>query len=611
MNGWSTIELWAAWIATSVVLTVSATSLGWWFAQRRSSISSFAPSYQLELLDSLYNNSPIAFAVIDRLGKFLDINCDPMELFGYTKSEMAGQPFATMVDDDSHEVTLHMFHRTLKGDKCTQEIRIIHKLGHPLDLNIQTSPLIRRNKIIGILVFIQDISDHKRTLERIRHMAYYDDLTGLPNRRFFTNHLENKLQAVRANKTSLAVCYIDVDRFKLVNASFGRDFGDMLLHQIAERLTRCLPEAGDLAHLEGDEFAACLELLQGEEDISKHVSLMMSVLDEPFELSGVPIHITVSIGIAVSFAGIEDANTLLKRADTALHRVKENGRNDYLLHSCDMEHVALQKLTIQHEMRRALTNNEFVLYYQPQYDLVTGQIVGTEALVRWKHPERGLVPPNQFIPAAEESGIIVQLGEWVIEEACKQNKAWQDQGIPCITVSVNLSFRQFSQRKLTSKVEDILRQTGLESKHLVLEITESMTMDVQHAYECLKELTDLGVSISIDDFGTGYSSFHYLKNLPIAKLKIDRSFVSDIERDPNDAAIVAAIIVMAHNLQLQVIAEGVETEFQVRFLRSHQCDQMQGYFGSPPLPSEEIQQLLQEKLSCSGLSTPMKKALSS
>lgn len=611
VNEWSASGLWSAWIITIVILTGCASSLGWYLARRSSRITSSAPSYQSELLDSLYNNSPIAFAVIDRQGRFLDINSDPIELFGYTKQEMAGQPFVTMVDDGSFQVTLQMFHRTLKSDKCTKEIRIIHKQGHPIDLNIHTSPLIRRNKIIGILVFIQDISDKKRTLERIRHMAYYDDLTGLPNRRFFTNRLEGMLNAAHESGATLAVCYIDVDRFKLVNASFGRDFGDMLLLQIAERLTRCLPEAGDLAHMEGDEFAAVLSNLEGDEDLTSRVKRMMSVLDEPFELSGIPVHITVSVGIAMCSRGIDDACTLLKRADTVLHRVKENGKNDFLLYSSDMDNVALQKLTIQHEMRRAILNNEFVLYYQPQYDLASGQIVGTEALIRWIHPERGLVPPGEFIPAAEESGIIVPLGDWIIEEACRQNKTWQNMGLPCIPVSVNLSFRQFSQRNLTGKLGLILHNTGLDAKYLELEITESMTMDVQRASECLRELTNLGVNISIDDFGTGYSSFHYLKNLPIARLKIDRSFVRDIQHDPNDAAIVAAIIAMAHNLQLQVIAEGVESEDQVHFLRAHRCDEMQGYFGSPPLPSDEIYRLLLEKLNRSALPLAIKNAVSS
>lgn len=597
MNEWSADGLWPAWIIASAVMTASAALLGWLLARRRTRISSSAPSYQIELLDSLYNNSPIAFAVIDRQGRFLDINRDPSEWIGYSKEEMVGQPFSTLVDDGSRSITLQVFHRTLKGEKCSQEIRILHKQGHPIDLNIHTSPLMRRNKMIGILVFIQDISDHKRSLERIRYMAYYDDMTGLPNRRYFTNRLEDKLLVSRATGTRLAVCYLDVDRFKLVNASFGRDFGDMLLLQIAERLTRCLPETGDLARMEGDEFAACLDNLEDDIDVTRRLDQLMSVLEEPFEMNGVPVHITVSIGVAVRVSKEcpEDAGTLLKKADTALHKVKENGKNDYLLHSCDMDHVALHKLTIQHEMRRALQNQEFLLYYQPQYDLATNQIVGFEALIRWMHPERGLISPVEFIPAAEESGIIVPLGNWVIEEACRQNKAWQNLGMPCIPVSVNLSFRQFSQQNLTGNIYDILQQTGLEAKYLELEITESMTMDVDRASQCLKELTGLGVNISIDDFGTGYSSFHYLKNLPIARLKIDRSFVRDIQQDPNDAAIVAAIIAMAHNLQLQVIAEGVETEEQVHFLRSHRCDEMQGYFGSPPLPSDKVLELLQEK----------------
>ncbi|MCD9022838.1 EAL domain-containing protein [Cohnella sp. NL03-T5] len=550
----------------------------------------------MELLDSLYNNSPIVFAVIDRQGRFLDINRDPSDMVGFSKEEMTGQPFTAMVDHSSHDLTFQLFHRTLKGEKCSQEIKVLHKQGHSIDLNIYTSPLIRRNKIIGILVFIQDISDRKRSLDRIRHMAYYDDMTGLPNRRFFMNRLEQKLKASRESGARLAVCYLDVDHFKLVNASFGRDFGDMLLLQIAERLTRCLPEPGDLARMEGDEFAACLDNIEDDEDVTGRLDKMMSVLEEPFEMNGVPVHITVSIGVAVREDGVEDAGNLLKRADTSLHRVKVTGKNHYLLHSSDMDHVALKKLTLQHEMRRALSNKEFMLYYQPQYDLASGQIVGMEALIRWLHPERGLIPPAEFIPAAEESGIIVPLGNWVIEEACRQNKAWQDEGMPSIPVSVNLSFRQFSERNLTDKVADILEKIGLDARYLEIEITESMTMDVERASHCLKELTCLGVNISIDDFGTGYSSFHYLKNLPIARLKIDRSFVRDIQQDPNDAAIVAAIIAMAHNLQLQVIAEGVETEDQVHFLRSHRCDEMQGYFGSPPLPGSGVLQLLREKL---------------
>ncbi|MFC5529374.1 putative bifunctional diguanylate cyclase/phosphodiesterase [Cohnella yongneupensis] len=589
-------DLWPAWIAAGSITAASAAMLWRRLASNRSRESSSAPSYQTELLNSLYDSSPVAFAVIDKQGKFIDINRDPTELIGYGKSEMSGLPFTKLVDEEYHDLMREAFLQTLKGHNVSQEIRVLHKLGHPLDLNISTSPLRRRGSIIGILVFFQDISDRKRSLERIRHMAYYDDMTGLPNRRFFTGRLEEKLRSSQATGAKLAVCYIDVDRFKLVNASFGRDFGDMLLLQIAERLTRCLRETGDIARMEGDEFVALLDSLADEQDVSRRLDAIMAELEEPFELKGVPVPITVSIGVAVYDDTTVDAGTLLKRADTALHRVKENGKNHYALFAPEMDPIAMQKLTIQHELRRALHNEEFRLHYQPQYDLASGQIVGLEALIRWQHPERGLVSPGEFIPAAEESGMIVPLGDWVIEEACRQNKQWQLAGLPRIPVSVNLSFRQFSHKNLKGKVAEVLAQTELEARFLELEITESMTMDVDRASLSLKELTDLGVNISIDDFGTGYSSFHYLKKLPIARLKIDRSFVRDIQQDPNDAAIVAAIIAMAHNLQLQVIAEGVETEDQVHFLRLHRCDEMQGYFGSPPLDSERAGRLLEQHL---------------
>ena len=596
VNGWSNDGLWLAGIAGVAALTASAASLGWIFSRKRYRTEHAGPAYQWELLNSLYNHSPIAFAVIDRQGRFLDINRDPSDMVGYGKDELNGKSFETMLADSSQGRTRLVFQRTLQGEVCSTEIKVIHKQGHAIDLNIHTSPLVRRNRTIGILVFIEDISDRKRSLERIRYMAYYDDMTGLPNRQFFMSLLEGRLRAARESGRPLAVCYIDVDHFKLINASFGRDFGDMLLLQIAERLSRSLSVPGDLARMEGDEFAACLDSMQSADEVSARLDELMSVLKEPFELNGVPVHVTVSIGVSVSPDGSDDAATMLKRADTALHRVKVNGKNDYMLHSGDMDHIAIEKLTIQHEMHSALRNQEFVLHYQPQYDLASGQIVGMEALVRWQHPERGLVSPAEFIPAAEESGLILPLGEWVIEEACRQNKAWQDQGLLSIPVSVNLSLRQFSQQNLTGKISEILRQTGLDPRYLELEITESMTMDVERASQYLQELIDLGVNISIDDFGTGYSSFHYLKNLPIARLKIDRSFVRDIEQDPSDAAIVAAIISMAHNLQMQVIAEGVETKDQVHFLRSHRCDEMQGYFGSPPLSSAGAQGLLSEKL---------------
>lgn len=548
-------------------------------------------SYQLELLKSIYN-SPVTIAVLDRHGVVLDFNHDPYETFGCSKTDMLGRRFAEWLDEESYHDAVQAFRRTLAGKPGTQSVRIVNKAGGHVDLNANLAPLSNEGEIVGVVVFMQDISEHKRSLNRIHYMAYYDDMTGLPNRRFFTSRLEEKLVESYRDGTLLAVCYLDVDRFKLVNASYGRDSGDMLLLQIAERLTRFFPDPGSLARMEGDEFAGLLTDVKSAEEVASRMDELMRLFEAPFELGSVPLHVSVSIGVMIGQGLEEDGATLLKKADAALYRAKENGRNDYQLYTSDFEHQALHKLTLQHEMMNALQNGEFLLHYQPQYDLATGRIVGLEALVRWMHPERGLVPPGEFIPAAEDSGIIVPLGDWVLQEACRQNKEWQDAGMTPIPVSVNLSFRQFTQRNLIGKIAGVLRQTGLDPSYLKLEITESMTMDVERALSFLRELRELGVGISIDDFGTGYSSFHYLSNFPIGSLKIDRSFVRDIDGNANNAAIVAAIIAMAHNLQLQVIAEGVETIEQVRFLQQHGCDEMQGYFGSPPLPGHGIVQLL-------------------
>jgi diguanylate cyclase (GGDEF)-like protein/PAS domain S-box-containing protein len=586
------------WIAIIAVGAAGAAAWSWLRAYNRSRRHLAAPSYQTELLHSLYHHGPVIFSIIDRQGRFLDINQDPSGLIGYTKEELAGQSFERLLDDESRNLTLETFKQSLSGETCSLDIRVLHKSGRLVDLNIATSPLIRRGKTIAILVFIQDISERKRTLERNHYMAYYDDMTGLPNRRLFTNRLEGKIEACAGKPLKPAICYLDVDAFKLVNTSFGRDFGDMLLMQIAERLMRYLNEQGDLARMEGDEFAGYLGEVRDEAEASAKVEALMKMLEEPFELNGLPIHLSVCIGVAVHAPG-DDAVAMLRKADTALQRAKANGRNDYLLHTDEMDPEAMHKLKYYHEMRRGLAGGEFQLYYQPQFDLATGQIVGMEALLRWNHPERGLISPKDFISEAEESGIIVPLGDWVLEEACRQVKQWhQKKGIPKVPVSVNLSIHQFVRRNMAAKVAEVLEQTGLEAKYLELEITETMTMDVDRATQCLKELRELGVQVSIDDFGTGYSSFHYLKRLPIGRLKIDRSFIRDIPEQPEDAAIVISMISMAHNMQLQVIAEGVENAEQMWFLRRHRCDEMQGYYGSPPVPPEEMYRLLLNRANC-------------
>nr|WP_221626793.1 GGDEF domain-containing phosphodiesterase [Cohnella lubricantis] len=542
------------------------------------------------MLQSIYE-SPVTIVVLNSDGQIVDINRDPSVLFGSAREDIMGQPFTAWLDESSREDAVSTFGRTLAGETGTQPIRFVSGDGRYSDFNVHAAPLRHKKKIVGVVMCMYDIGDHKRSLDRIHYMAYYDDMTGLPNRRHLTNRLEEALKNAGQRGNSFAVCYLDVDRFKLVNASFGRDSGDMLLLQIAERLTRFFPQ-GCLSRMEGDEFAGLLPDVRDAAHVSDRLSELIRMFEEPFELSGVPLHITMSVGVSIADGMEEDGAALLKKADAALNRAKENGRNDFQLYTADFEYQAIHKLTLHHELLEGLQKREFILHYQPQYDLASGRIVGFEALVRWRHPIRGLVPPGEFIPAAEESGIIVPLGEWVLREACRQNKEWQDAGMPPLPMSVNLSVRQFSRRDLIEKIAEALRETKLDPKYLKLEITESMTMDVQRALSLLKELKELGVDISIDDFGTGYSSFNYLRHFPIGSLKIDRSFVWDIADNPSNAAIVASIIAMAHNLELQVIAEGVETIEQVRLLREHGCDEMQGYYGSPPLPGSGIEELL-------------------
>ncbi|SFS99823.1 bifunctional diguanylate cyclase/phosphodiesterase [Paenibacillus sp. BC26] len=587
---------WAIWLqiaAAAVVLIIAFRLVQMSFTHKR---VVQAESIHTPIVESLLAYSPIPLAVIDLQGNFVEMNAASSRLIGYEAHELLGKSFFPLIDSTNEEGILAAFGQMLEGDLTDMTIDIKHSYGYSFKLNINTAPVIRNGSCIGVLIISQDVSDRNRVQERIRYMANYDDMTGLPNRHSFMKLLDDRLTdaRVRGDVGQLAIFQLDVDRFKLINASFGREFGDMLLLQVAERLTRGLTEMDAAARMEGDEFAILYAHAGDVQELDCKAKELKRLLDEPFELQGFPLHITASIGIAVNHAIGDDAGLLVKKADLALAKVKDSGKNDYLCYSEEWDDSSRERLALEHDLKIALQKEQFVLHYQPQYHLGTGEMVGVEALVRWEHPERGLVPPGQFIPLAEENGLIVQIGDWVLREACRQNKAWQDAGLRQIPVSVNLSIRQFMQQNLHQKVADILHETGLDASYLDLEITETMTMDVTHASGCLLELTKLGVTISIDDFGTGYSSFHYLKNLPIGRLKIDRSFVRDIQQDPSDAAIVAAIIAMAHNLNLQVIAEGVETEEQKQFLQEHSCDEMQGFLWSPPVRGAAIMDILKQ-----------------
>ncbi|MGZ9583268.1 putative bifunctional diguanylate cyclase/phosphodiesterase [Paenibacillus marinisediminis] len=540
---------------------------------------------------------PLPTLLMTRQGEIVILNAVFRDKSGFS-AEQADPVVTTLFEERSVHALLSTLQQVTEDGMPKQvELTSYHSLGFRQDWHAGVIPSPFRQCVDSelIMVYMQDNSTSRHMAEKIHYMSYYDDMTGLPNRRMFIQKLEESINSARKEHFSIAVLYMDLDRFKRINDTFGSDFGDMLLMQIADRLLRSMTDNDFLARMDSDEFACFMSYTSTEEEVAGRVEQLLAVMQEPFVLDDIPVHVTLSIGVVserIHIAPDDNVTLFMKRADAALAMVKQRGKNSYLFFSPDMDTPSLERITLEHEMLNGLQDGQFELYYQPQVELDTKQIVGVEALVRWNHPERGMVPPAEFIPLAEENGFIVPLGEWVIQEACRQNKQWQSEGLPHIPVSVNLSVRQFEQHDLIKVVEHALTVTGLKPQYLDLEITETMTMDVSRALRVMKDLKRMGVTISIDDFGTGYSSLLYLKNFPINRLKIDRSFVRDLEQDPNDAAIVSAIIAMGHKMNLQVIAEGVENKDQVEFLQEHACDELQGYYFSPPLPVNKIEAML-------------------
>jgi diguanylate cyclase (GGDEF)-like protein/PAS domain S-box-containing protein len=441
-----------------------------------------------------------------------------------------------------------------------------------------------------------DITARKLSEQRIHHVAQHDVLTGLPNRSLLQDRLSQAVAYSMRCAHPVWVMLIDLDRFKFVNDSMGHKAGDVLLMTVAARLRSALRDTDTVARLSGDEFVV---ILTEHEDQNLSVDIVQRLMDsvaKPVMLGSKEFFVTCSIGVAVYPTDGAPAESLIEHADIAMYRAKKLGRNNFQFYTPAMNEEAMERVRIESALRNALERNEFVLHYQPQVDLASGQIVGMEALIRWQHPEMGMVAPSRFIGVAEETGLIVQIGAWVMRAACLQNQAWQQAGLGKLRVAVNLSARQFGAANLIEQIRTVLAETALAPGCLEIELTESLFMsDVTLAVELLHAMKALGVNLSIDDFGTGYSSLSYLSRFPIDVLKIDRSFVAEITRDSNDAAIVASIIALAHNLKLAVIAEGVETEEQLDYLRRHGCDEMQGYYFSRPLPAGEFEQLVRQQ----------------
>ena len=432
-----------------------------------------------------------------------------------------------------------------------------------------------------------------QTEKRIRHMALHDALTSLPNRALLQDRVTQAIaQADRAGR-SMALMFVDLDNFKHINDSLGHIVGDRLLCEVSNRLKQCVRKSDTVARLGGDEFVICVTGLDNGNQAASLAQKILAALEQPLLIDGMDLHTSGSIGIGMYPDDGDNVEALMRAADTAMYHAKSKGRGNFQFFTAALDHAAQQRLSIESRLRMALPKGEFQLHYQPQVDIATGRIVSVEALLRWRHPGRGFVPPLEFIPIAEESGMIMRIGEWVLEEACNQLRRWRDAGHETLCVAVNLSARQMLQPDFADQVQAILARTGLPTSALDLEITESVLMQPgEESTATLKRLFDMGVQLSVDDFGTGYSSLAYLKRFPIHALKIDRSFVSGIGQDPSDAAIVSTIIVMARNLRLKVIAEGVETGDQAAFLAKNGCALAQGYYYSRPIEAHAVDALL-------------------
>ncbi|MCP1311100.1 putative bifunctional diguanylate cyclase/phosphodiesterase [Paenibacillus tyrfis] len=445
-----------------------------------------------------------------------------------------------------------------------------------------------------ILYFmLTDMRNREFTVRQLTYLAYHDMLTGLPNRQKFQQTVGMSIRKAKLSGRKLSVMFIDLDRFKNVNDTFGHAFGDLLLTEAAERLKSGL-QAGDCVSRQGgDEFTVLIKDTSQPQDAEKVAQKIIHLLSQPFAIDGHELRVGCSIGIAMYPQDGEDPITLMKNADTAMYRAKELGKNGYQFYKAEMNDTVIQKLVMEEWLNKALEQEEFVLYYQPQVDIFTARMNGMEALIRWNHPRLGFISPGEFIPLAEETGLIIPIGQWVLRTACKQNKAWQLAGFPPLKMAVNISPIQFHQHDFVQVVLDALQESGLEPRYLELEITEGIAMyHVDQVIQKLQTLRELGVHISMDDFGTGYSSLNYLKKFPIDKLKIAQQFVRDITIDPDDAAIVQAIMAMALSLKLNVIAEGVETEEQLSFLLDIKCREIQGYIYSKPVPANEFTDLM-------------------
>jgi diguanylate cyclase (GGDEF)-like protein/PAS domain S-box-containing protein len=546
--------------------------------------------HQAQILDHIHES----VLTMDMNGFIISWNKGAERLFGYTAVEAVGRNILFLYDDED----VGFQDDFLEQGGRLMEVRRKKKSGEVFWASLSLSPLCDINdRSIGLIAYLTDITERKMAEERIHHLAYYDALTNLPNRSLLTKLVDQALMVAQRNKAHGCVLFIDLNRFKLINDTLGRKIGDELLVEVARRFRTVLRDQDLVARLGGDEFAVGLFDIGQHFEASMVAQKLLATLNEPIFIDGHDLRVGGSIGISVYPQDGNDAETLLRLADIAMYRAKQEGSADgdhVAFYSQDMNQGMQERMRIETGLRNALGNGELLLHYQPKYAIEDGKIIGAEALVRWRHPERGLVPPSEFIPLAEATGLVVQVGEWVLETACAQAQVWKDAGLPPIRLAVNVSAREFTAA-LPGRVADTLKRYGLEPSWLELEITESTLMNnIDRVIGIMDRITAMGVTLSLDDFGTGYSSLSYLKRFPIDTLKIDRSFTIGIPGDTNDCAIANTIISIAQQLKHKVIAEGVETVEQLAFLKNSGCNEVQGYLFSKPLEADEFERALRE-----------------
>jgi len=548
--------------------------------------------HQAQILDHIHES----VLTMDMNGFIISWNKGAERLFGYSSVEAVGRNILFLYEDEDESID----DTFLEQGGRLMEVRRKKKSGEVFWASLSLSPLRDPNgRPIGLIAYLTDITERKQAEERIHHLAYYDALTNLPNRTLLTKLVDQALTVAQRSKLHGCVLFIDLNRFKLINDTLGREIGDGLLCEVARRFRAVLRDQDLVARLGGDEFAIGLFDIGQHFEASMVAQKLLATLNTPFLIDGHDLRVGGSIGISVYPQDGSDAETLLRLADIAMYRAKQEGgaEGDHVaFYSQDMNQGMQERMRIETGLRHALSNGELLLHYQPKFDIASGRIIGAEALVRWRHPQRGLVPPGEFIPLAEATGLVVQVGEWVLEQACAQAQRWHLAGLAPVRLAVNVSAREFTA-SLPGRVRATLQRYGLAPEWLELEITESTLMNnIERVIGIMDQITALGVTLSLDDFGTGYSSLSYLKRFPIDTLKIDRSFTIGIPGDANDCAIANTIISIAQQLKHKVIAEGVETAEQLEFLRQSGCNEVQGYLFSRPLEADAFELAMRQNL---------------